>query len=134
MDSTKNMLFEGAGIIFLTFNNRVLILQKPNKKWTFPGGHAELYEEPKETAMRECIEELGNFPKKKIIDYFEYIKPDTGGKCFSFLMKIQKEFVPKLSTEHIAYKWVQVKDLKRKKLSKSIEQIIPKLFQYLQIL
>jgi len=130
----KEAKFEGAGIIFLTANNKVLILQKPNKKWTFPGGHAELYEEPKETAMRECMEELGNFPKKKIISYFEYIKSDTGGKCFSFLMKIQKEFVPTLSTEHLDYKWVQVRDLKKKNLSKSIEQIIPKLFRYLQIL
>ena len=129
----KEAKFEGAGIIFLTFNNKVLILQKPNKKWTFPGGHAELYEEPKETAMRECMEELGNFPMKKIVGYFEYIKSDAGGKCFSFLMKIQKEFVPTLSTEHVAYRWISVTDLKRKKLSKSIEQIIPKLFRYLQI-
>jgi 8-oxo-dGTP pyrophosphatase MutT (NUDIX family) len=119
--------FEGAGFIFLTTSNKVLLLQKPNKNWTFPGGHAELYEEPKETAMRESMEELGTLPKGKILEYFEYIKPDTKGKCFSFLMKINKEFKPKLSPEHIDYRWIQIAELKKIKLSKSVQQVIPKL-------
>jgi 8-oxo-dGTP pyrophosphatase MutT (NUDIX family) len=126
----KEMVYEGAGFIYLTLNNKVLLLQKPNGKWTFPGGHAELYEEPKETAMRESMEELGQIPKGKIIEYFEYIKPDTNGKCFSFLMQIQKEFIPKLSSEHTCYKWVRLARLKKLKLSKSVQQVIPKLLHY----
>jgi|688.fasta_scaffold922786_1 8-oxo-dGTP pyrophosphatase MutT (NUDIX family) len=124
--------FEGAGFIFLTTSNKVLLLQKPNKNWTFPGGHAELYEEPKETAMRECMEEIGVIPKGEILGYFKYIKPDTKGKCFSFLMKIKKEFIPILSSEHIDYRWIQIAELKKIKLSKSVRQAIAELFKYLK--
>jgi 8-oxo-dGTP pyrophosphatase MutT (NUDIX family) len=123
--------FEGAGFVFLTPSNKVLVLQKRNKKWTFPGGHANLYEEPLETAMRESVEELGFLPEGKILTHFEYIKPDTKGKCFSFLMKIKKVFKPKLSSEHIGYEWIKLKHLKKITLSKAVEQVIPFLKDYI---
>lgn len=126
--------FEGAGFIFLTTSNKVLLLQKPNKNWTFPGGHAELYEEPKETAMRECMEEIGVIPKGEILGYFKYTKPDTKGKCFSFLMKIKKEFIPVLSSEHVSYKWILTTELKKLKVSNSVKLVIPKLLKYLKSL
>lgn len=127
----QESVYEGAGFIFLTVDNKILLLQKLNKKWTFPGGHAELYEEPKETATREAIEELGIVPKGKIVGYFKYIKPDTKGKCFSFLMKIQKEFTPKLSNEHLSFKWVSLSKIQKYNISKSVTQIIPLLQDFL---
>lgn len=127
----KEIAYEGAGFIYLTKKNTVLILQKPNKKWTFPGGHATIFEEPQETAMRESMEELGLVPEGKIIGYLEYIKPDTKGKCFSFIMKIKKEFKPKLSSEHHDFKWVSVSKLKNEAFSRSVKQVIPLLNQKL---
>ncbi len=128
----RESVFEGAGFIYLSDNNTVLLLQKPNKKWTFPGGHAELYEEPLETAMRESIEELGISPKGKILEYFKYIKPDTKNQCYSFLMKVQKEFKPKISSEHIKFQWCSITALKKINVSKSVDQVIPKLLNFLQ--
>jgi len=128
----KEIAYEGAGFIYLTTKNTVLMLQKPNKKWTFPGGHATIFEEPLETAMRESVEELGLVAEGKILTHFEYIKPDTRGKCYSFLMKIKNEFKPSLSSEHRDYEWVKVRNIIEYNVSKSVNQVIPQLEKYLQ--
>lgn len=123
--------YEGAGFIYLTPDHTVLMLQKENKKWTFPGGHAEIFEEPLETATRESIEELGIQPKGKTITYFKYTKPDAKIPCFSFLMLIKSEFKPKLSSEHLNYKWVSLDEINKLIISKSVAQIIPLLKGFL---
>ncbi len=103
-----NLTFIGAGIIFITPKNKILLLQKKNKKWTFPGGHAELYEAPLETAMRECVEETGKVvSRNQLKDVLTFVRKKETKPVYSFIART-KEFEPKLSSEHKNYKWFKI--------------------------
>lgn len=95
----------GAGIVFVTSKNKILLLQKKNKKWTFPGGHAIEGETPKQTAKRECIEELGDIVSGLKITCKPLVIDKKEKPLYSFFLRIDKPFKPKLSNEHIDYKW-----------------------------
>lgn len=123
--ATKN--YEGAGFLFVTPDNRILMLQKPNKKWSLVGGHREKGEYPLETAKRETKEEIGFIPLGNIVDVVRYKKKETGGKCFSFIQTVSQEFVPKLSNEHIGYDWISFDKLKKHPLSKAVRDLFPRL-------
>lgn len=126
-----NSDYEGAGFLFLTKDKRILMLQKPNKKWSLVGGHKEKNESPLETAERECKEEIGFLPKGKILKTIQYTKKETNSMCYSFVMGVKKEFTPKLSHEHIGYKWVKYKKIEDYVLSKAVKDMIPQLKSFL---
>lgn len=117
--------FEGAGFVFITPSSKVLILQKPNKKWCFVGGKREANETPIKTATREAREEIGFLPKGKIIDYYKHTRADKEVNVYSFIMQVEGKFVPNLSLEHIGYEWVKVKNLKDYSFSNGILNLIP---------
>lgn len=123
--------FLGAGIVFRTKNNKILMLQKPNGKWSFPGGHREKGETPIYTAKRESMEEIGPLPDGIIINAIPYVKVKDNMHCYSFIMDIEKEFEPILSNEHIAYKWVSPKDVENIKLTGAVLDLWPNLKKYL---
>lgn len=110
--------YVGAGIVFVTPDKKILLLQKENDKWTFPGGHREPNEEPWQTAQRECFEELGETPDGDIIGKLKITKDEIKKPVYSFFKAVSKEFVPKLSWEHKDYAWVNYKKLKPEKLTK----------------
>lgn len=61
-------MINAAGILFLAPDKTVLFLKRGPSvdyplTWCFPGGAAEDDETPEQTAMRECIEEVGFLPK-----------------------------------------------------------------------
>jgi 8-oxo-dGTP pyrophosphatase MutT (NUDIX family) len=122
--SYVNKDFEGAGIVYLTPSNEVLILQKPNKKWCFVGGKKESHETPFETAKRESKEEIGFIASGTLIDLIEHKKANGDAKVCSFIMKIDKSFVPHLNNEHIKYKWVKIKKLKEYIFSNGVHNLI----------
>ena len=126
-----NSDYEGAGFLFLTKDKRVLFLQKPNKKWSLVGGHKEKNESPLETAERECKEEIGFLPKGNIIKTIHYTKTSTNSDCYSFIMEVEEEFVPKISHEHIGYKWAKYKKMEEYVLSKAVKDMIPQLKSFL---
>lgn len=126
-----NSDYEGAGFLFLTKDKKILMLQKPNKKWSLVGGHKEKNESPLETAERECKEEIGFLPKGKIIKTIQYTKTETNSDCYSFIMEVKQEFEPKLSHEHIGYKWVKYKKIEDYVLSKAVKDMIPQLKSFL---
>lgn len=122
--STRNfadyikLKYIGAGIIFLTPKSEILLLQKENKKWTFPGGHRQDKEfSPLDTAERECKEELGLMPAGKIIGKLKFIRRNEELPIYSFLMTVKNSFIPHLSNEHIDYKWINYKKVKPENLS-----------------
>jgi len=117
--------FEGAGFIFIAPNNHILVLEKPNGKHSFVGGHREGNETPKETAQRECKEEIGFIPEGKVIDFIKYKRSKTNTWGYSFPTRVEKEFIPKLSNEHISYKWISIKDLEKLQFSNAIKDLIP---------
>lgn len=117
--------YHGAGFVFITPSSKVLILQKPNKKWCFVGGKKEKNETPYKTAKRETKEEIGFLPKGIVDDYFKHKKADQDVDVYSFVMKVDNIFVPKLNQEHIDYKWVKIKHLDEYNFSSGVSKLIP---------
>lgn len=117
-DFAKENDYVGAGIIFVTSKKEILILQKENGRWTFPGGHREPGEKPIETAYRECKEELGGFPNNKIIGKIKNIKEEVKKPVYSFFMLVDEPFTPTLSWEHKGFKWINYKDINPEDLTK----------------
>jgi len=108
----------GAGIVFVTPQKEILLLQKENGKYTFPGGHREEDEySPLETAQRECIEEIGLIPEGDIVGKLKITKEGEKQPVYSFFMVVRDSFMPTLSWEHIDYKWINYKKVKPEKLT-----------------
>lgn len=123
--------FLGAGVVFRTKDNKILMLQKTNDKWSFPGGHREIGETPIQTAKRECMEELGQLPNGVVSNAIPYIKSEDKKHCYSFIMDIDEEFEPFLSFEHKNYKWVNPKKVDSMNLSGAVKDLWPNLRAYL---
>jgi 8-oxo-dGTP pyrophosphatase MutT (NUDIX family) len=119
--------FEGAGFLFVTLDNKILMLQKPNKKWSLVGGHSEKGESPLETAQRECKEEIGFLPEGKIFKTIKYKKAETKSDCYSFVQRVDSKFKPRLSWEHIDYKWIPFKKINKYVISKAVRDLLPHL-------
>lgn len=117
--------FEGAGFVFFTSDKKILMLQKPNKKWSLVGGHREKGETPLQTAKRECKEEIGFLPKGEIIDFIKYKRKETNTWGFTFLMKIKEPFRVSLSNEHVDYKWIPLNGLGNYTISKAVNDMFP---------
>ena len=108
----------GAGIVFVTPKKEILLLQKENGNWTFPGGHRESEEfSPLETAQREGKEELGLLPDGKLVGKLKLTKEGQKQPVYSFFMIVKDSFMPTLSWEHKDYKWIQYKKVKPEKLT-----------------
>jgi 8-oxo-dGTP pyrophosphatase MutT (NUDIX family) len=121
----------GAGFVFRTKDNKILMLQKSNGKWSFPGGHREKGETPIHTAKREAVEEIGTLPKGVITNSISYIKSENKSNCYSFIMEIENEFVPILSNEHKKYKWVDPKTIDELPLAGAVIDLWTDLRRYL---
>lgn len=112
----------GAGFVFVTPQKELLLLQKENGKYTFPGGHREEGEySPLETAQRECREELGTMPAGELVGKLKIIKQGETQPIYSFFMMINHSFKPALSWEHTDYKWIDYKKVKPPKLTSVFE-------------
>lgn len=110
--------YVGAGIVYVTPDKKILLLQKENGKWTFPGGHREPNEEPWQTAQRECFEELGMNPDGEILGKLKITKEEVKKPVYSFFKSVNKEFKPILSSEHKDYAWIDFKKIKQQDLTK----------------
>ena len=117
--------YEGAGFVFVDPEGAILMLQKPNQKWSLVGGHREKGETPLKTAKRECKEEIGFLPDGKIVDFIKYKRSETNTWGFSFIMKVKKSFRVSLSNEHVDYMWVQPENLENFTVSKAVRDLLP---------
>lgn len=97
--------------IFLYNRDKCLILQKPTKKWQLPGGHIKFKETVKQGLKREVYEETG-------ISDFSFTAIKKNGNLYLFKGVTNVSDV-KLSEEHIAYKWINVEELSKYKLTNS---------------
>jgi ADP-ribose pyrophosphatase YjhB (NUDIX family) len=114
-----NLTHLGAGIIFITSKRKILLLQKTNKRWTFPGGHAEIEETPEQTAIRECSEETGKkVSEQDLKDFLFFLRKKETKPVYSFIVYAEK-FKPKLSNEHKNYHWFKIEDVNSSVLSKA---------------
>jgi len=103
---------KGAGILF-TDGKKVLLLKRLSSHrgtWVPPGGGPEENEIPIETARRESKEECG-FNKGKAL-----VKFKSRNGFYTFVVRLNKTFKPKISSEHSEAKWVDIKDVEKYKL------------------
>ena len=106
---------EVSKILFYT-EDKILLLQKPSKKWQLPGGHLKEDETPEKGLRREVKEETG------ITDF----KPKllkTFNKNYLYTAQIETAHI-KISSEHIDYKWLSVSDAKKLPLTKDTEMYL----------
>lgn len=75
--------------------------------WGLPGGKAQKNETLIDTIKRECIEELGFWPKEiKLVPIEKFTSPD-GNFCYhTFFCSVDQEFIPTLNEEHVGYAWI----------------------------
>lgn len=101
-----------AGVFFYASStNRFLFLLRNDEKnpgnWGIPGGKIEKNESLLEGLVRECMEELGQFPSTgKLIPIQKFV--NNTFTYHTFFCKIDSEFIPVLNDEHSGYCWVDV--------------------------
>jgi hypothetical protein len=123
-----NKKYRGAGFVFITTDDKVLLLKKTNGRWSLPGGRRNIRELPLDTATRETHEEIGMMPKGQIIMYIIAFSTDNC-KSYSFIKRIDRSFIPKLSSEHIDYMWSSLKTCDKCRLTKTAKIILTKLIK-----
>jgi len=110
---------KAAGILFLTPDKQALFLKRSETSdfpgfWCFPGGTSESDETPEQTAVRECVEEVGHCPygKRGIwLTTTSALTPDAPSsptEFTTFLQRIDAPFEPTLNDEHTGYAWADI--------------------------
>lgn len=100
-----------GGLFLSKETQRFLFLQrslgKTAKTWSLVGGKKD----PNDVTLidvlyREISEEIGNVPKiKKIIPLEFFISKDDYFQYNTYILIVDKEFIPILNHEHCAYAW-----------------------------
>lgn len=97
-----------AGIFFYCSQTKrflYLLRSDANYAWGVPGGKIENDESLLEGLERECLEEIGWFPKHaKLIPIQKFV--NNTFTYHTFFCSIQDEFVPILNNEHVGYAWI----------------------------
>lgn len=99
-----------AGIFFYSkTTKRFLYLLRTDKKnpgaWGIPGGKIESDETLREGIMRECLEEIGFFPKvSKLVPIQKFV--NNTFTYHTFFCAIETEFIPNLNNEHCGFAWI----------------------------
>jgi DNA topoisomerase I len=100
-------MLNAAGIIFRSPQGRILLMRRKDGKWDYPGGGAEGDETAKQTALRETVEETKYYPGH--VGRFHARRVRNGVDYTTFLRDCEDEFVPRLSSEHTDYIWIDPK-------------------------
>ena len=100
-------IVRAAGIMFISPDDKVLLMKRRDGYWAFPGGKIESGELPDEAARREVMEET-----QHVAGAIEYLDFSDNGKVqfTTFLSKTEK-FIPFLDYEHSEYIWASPDDL-----------------------
>jgi 8-oxo-dGTP pyrophosphatase MutT (NUDIX family) len=99
-----------AGVFFYsTDTKRLLFLLRNDDRnqgtWGLPGGKIEEGETLIEGVERECMEEIGHFPKlAKLIPIQKFV--NNTFTYHTFFCLIEAEFLPILNHEHSGYCWI----------------------------
>lgn len=98
--------------VIIFYKNTILMLHKHDASgWELPGGHLNLGENFKQGAFREVFEET-NIKLRKL-------KPILQQPKFTLFVSRAKNVDVRLSSEHREFRWVNVKQLLKLKLTKS---------------
>lgn len=106
-----------SGAIICTRNTkRFLLLQKRDGRhagrWGLVGGTNLDYETAWQGLKREIDEELGiNIKIKKTLPLERFVSKDSKFNFHTYFCVVEEEFIPKLSSEHIAWGWFDINNL-----------------------
>lgn len=109
--------FKGVGAIILSEQtNKVMsVLRSPIEShpntWTFAGGKVEANEQPIDALKRELQEELQLTKIKKIIPLHSYHSRSKDFVYDTYIVLVNKEFIPELNEENTGYAWTDIDNL-----------------------
>ncbi len=105
-----------GALIYCTSTDRYLFLLRSmgryTNTWGLVGGKVDSNENIRQALIREMQEELGG--EIKGAQYMSVDKYESKNKDFAyytFLIKVEEEFVPILNNEHKGYCWVKLDDV-----------------------
>ena len=105
------MIVCSGGLFLSKDTKRFLFLLRTQGKtagtWGFVGGKKEPIDQtPYDTLTREISEEVGSVPNiTKMIPLEQYTSNDQHFKYNTYIILVEKEFIPTLNNEHSAYAW-----------------------------
>lgn len=104
------MRYVGAGLMIREPKGTYLFVRRSQdpQHWEMPGGHRDKGEtDPYLTAIRETKEELGRVPLHKI-DFADNHPSGRKLPFWAFFVDVKRKFSPKLSDEHVDYRWMTI--------------------------
>ena len=107
------MIVCSGGLFLSKDTKRFLFLLRTQGKtagtWGFVGGKKEPIDQtPYDTLTREISEEVGTVPNiTKMIPLEQYTSNDQHFKYNTYIILVEKEFIPTLNNEHSAYAWCE---------------------------
>jgi len=111
-----NSIISCGALIYCTSTDRYLFLLRNQGRysgtWGIVGGKVDTSETVVQGLKREIKEELGGEIKEA--QYLSIDKYESNNKHFvyyTFLIKVEEEFIPLLNIEHKGYCWVKLEDL-----------------------
>jgi 8-oxo-dGTP pyrophosphatase MutT (NUDIX family) len=106
----------GALILSLETKRYLFLLRNQKRhagSWGLVGGKLEDNETPVIALQREINEEIGNIDIKKIIPLEKFTSENNTFVYHTFLLTVDKEFIPVLNKEHKGYAWTYLDDYPR---------------------
>jgi len=99
-----------SGVLFRSGPAVLLLRRSPDagdypNTWGFPGGGREEGETLEQTAIRECMEEIGQPPAPGMLLI------DSDGNFTTYLCDVEQPFAPTLNPEHTGYVWTPLDQL-----------------------
>ena len=114
--SVRELIDCSGALICARATSRVLLLQKSDGKhagkWVLAGGTNHSNETAWQGLVREIEEEIGFFPDvKKTLPLEKFVSSDSMFNFHTYFCLVEDEFIPKLSEEHCAWGWFDLKQL-----------------------
>ena len=109
--------FRGVGAIIVSeqTGNVMTVLRSAQEShpntWTFAGGKVEQAESPVNALIRELDEELKLTKFKKIIPLHRYQSRSNDFVYDTYIVLVNKEFIPELNWENSGYAWTNIDGL-----------------------
>jgi 8-oxo-dGTP pyrophosphatase MutT (NUDIX family) len=109
----KDKIVCSGALFYAKSTHRFLLIQKATGKhqgsWGLVGGTNLIGENPWQGLQREVIEEIGCFPDVlKTIPLETFVSNDKVFNFHTYLCVVENEFIPLLSSEHIAWAWCSI--------------------------
>jgi 8-oxo-dGTP pyrophosphatase MutT (NUDIX family) len=111
--TVRDRIVCSGAIFYAKSTGRVLLLQKAAGKhantWGLVGGTNDLGENAWQGLQREIQEEIGDPPDIiKTVPLETFVSNDNVFNFHTYLCVVEKEFIPQLSDEHIAWCWCTI--------------------------